>query len=188
MATREKLMTYADYLEAPEEMRRYEIIDGEIRYMSPSPTEDHQRISKNLYRPLDNFVSGRRLGEVYYAPLDIVVSKQPLRTRQPDLMFISRERSSIVQARIVGGPDLIVEILSPANARRDVEAKLKDYAQLSVRECWIVSPEAEAVEVLELAGVTYRRRALYGPDDVLESGVLPGFQLPIRSIFTPAFE
>ncbi|MDA2926918.1 Uma2 family endonuclease [Acidobacteria bacterium AH-259-G07] len=138
MAIQPKILTYSDYLQLPEQMKRYEIIDGEIIYLTPAPKEIHQRILRNLFRPLDHFVRQKRLGVVYFAPLDIIVRKKPLHTRQPDLIFISRELASIVRDQIEGGPDQVVEILSPGKTRTNIENKLKDYAQLTVQECWIV--------------------------------------------------
>ena len=55
--------------------------------------------------------------------------------RQPDLLFVSNENSGILGDRIEGGPDLVVEILSPSNSRVDIDSKLADYAQIGVREC-----------------------------------------------------
>jgi Uma2 family endonuclease len=187
MAIREKVLTYADYLELPETMRRHEIIDGVLTYMTPAPREIHQRISKNLFFPLHRFVQENNLGAIYYAPLDIIVSKDPLRTRQPDLIFISRKRASIIRDQIHGGPDLVVEILSPGNTKSDIQEKLKDYARLTVRECWVVSPEAQTVEVLELVDSKFRRQGLYGLGDTLKSRVLAGLLLPIDPIFAPPF-
>lgn len=184
MTTREKVLTYADYLKAPEEMKRYEIIDGVVCDMSPGPNASHQQILGDLFVLLYNFVRKNRLGRVFLAPLDIVVRTEPLRTRQPDLMFISTKRFVIIHDRVHGGPDLVIEILSPGNTKRHVEGKLGDYVQLGITECWMISPKAQTVEILELAGSTYRRRALYGAGETLESGVLPGLKLPVRSIFT----
>ena len=90
---------------------------------------------------MERFVSEHRLGGVWFAPLDVIVRQEPLRVRQPDLLFVSNENSGILGDRIEGGPDLVVEILSPSNNRVDVDSKLEDYAQIGVRECWIVSPQ-----------------------------------------------
>ena len=83
---------------------------------------------------------------------------------------------------IEGGPDLVVEILSPSNIRRDIEEKLKDYASIDVRECWLVSPEARTVEVLKLSANRLERSGLYGVGDVIRSEVLPELRLKAEEV------
>ncbi len=183
MSITAKPLTYTDYLALPEIKKRYEIIDGELIFMTPAPTERHQRIARALFRLIDGFVVRRGLGEVYFAPLDILVSREPLRTRQPDLLFISRERASIIREQIEGGPDLVIEILSPATSRAQVADKLTDYASIGVRECWIVSPEAQTVEVLELAEGQVKRTGLYGMGDRVVSRALADLNLFVADIF-----
>ncbi len=178
-------LTYQDYLDSPETKARYEIIDGEL-LMAAGPTRSHQTISGNIYRPLQRFVSEHGLGWVWYAPLDVIVRQEPLRVRQPDLLFVSNENSGILGDRIHGGPDLVVEILSPSNTRVDIESKLADYAQIGVRECWIVSPQARTVEALGLESGQYSRLFLSGLGDTVESEILSGFHLPVSQIFQGA--
>ena len=183
MSITAKPLTYADYLAMPEIRQRYEIVEGELVFMTPAPTERHQRIVRTLFRLVDGFVVARGLGEVYFAPLDILVSRDPLKTRQPDLLFISRERASIIHEQIEGGPDLVIEILSPGTSRAQVADKLTDYASIGVRECWIVSPEAQTVEVLELAEGRMKRTGLYGVGDLVVSPTLAGLHLLVADIF-----
>ena len=178
-------LTYRDYLDSPETKARYEIIDGEL-LMAAGPTRSHQTISGNIYRPVQRYVSEHGLGHVWYAPLDVIVRQEPLRVRQPDLLFVSNENSGILSDRIYGGPDLVVEILSPSNSRVDIDSKLADYAQIGVRECWIVSPQARTVEALGLEGGQYSRLSLSGLGDIVESRVLSGFHLPVSQIFEGA--
>lgn len=179
-----KPLTYEDYLALPEIEGRYDIIDGELILMSPAPTSLHQRVLLQLTLRLGPFVLERQLGEIYFAPLDIVIRRRPLRTRQPDLMFIRAERvDAIVKDMIEGAPDLVVEILSPGNTRTQIEKKLKDYASIGVSECWIVSPEARTIEVLRLTKKGWKRQAIYGLGDKLTSSLLPGFSLNVSESF-----
>jgi Uma2 family endonuclease len=176
-------ITFEKYLALPETMQRYELIDGEM-VMSPAPTARHQTVLGNFYRAVFHFVSRRRLGAVLFAPLDIVVQRRPkLRTRQPDLIYVDSARQHILADQIEGGPDLVVEILSPADTRRQVSAKLRDYCKIDVRECWLVSLEAETIEVLQLSAKTIKRLSLYGVGDVLRSRVLPGLALQTKRLF-----
>jgi Uma2 family endonuclease len=178
-----QLLTYEDYLALPEMMQRYEIIDGEM-IMSPAPTSKHQLVVGSLYRSLHSLVRRWRLGVVLLSPLDIIIHRVPrLRTRQPDLIFVSRERQAIIHDQIEGGPDLVIEVLSPSDTRRVIERKLEDYRRIGVRECWMVSIEGETVEVLKLSARGVRRLGLYGPGDVVRSQVLPSLALPIKKIF-----
>ena len=182
MTTQAGALTYADYLNAPETMERFEIIDGEV-VMSARPTLHHQIALGNIYRPVYQFVSGRGLGEVLFAPLDVVVQRSPLRVRQPDILFVSNERAGILGERINGGPDLAVEMLSPSNRGGYLESKLADYARIDVRECWLVSMQSRTVEVLRLEGGEWRLAYVRGPGDRVESVVLAGLDLAVDRIF-----
>ena len=84
-------------------MSRFDIVDGEV-IMSAGPTRPHQIISGNVYRPVYRFASEGGLGEVLYAPVDVVVRQEPLRMRQPDLLFVANENSSILGDRIQRRP------------------------------------------------------------------------------------
>ena len=181
-ATQTTRLTYEEYLKEPTTLARFEIIDGEV-IMSAGPFLEHQAILRQLFLLVHSFVTERNLGEVWFAPLDVIVQQEPLRVRQPDLMFISNENRDIMRERIYGGPDLAVEILSPSNTRSGIESKLADYAQIGVKECWLVSPQARAVEVLSLVDGAWSRLSLHGLGDNVLSGVLPGLELPVSDIF-----
>jgi Uma2 family endonuclease len=98
-------LTYREYLKTPEIKARYDIVDG-VMTMAPAPTVTHQRILLRLVRLLDQFVSEQQLGEVLLAPVDVIIGREPLRTRQPDLLFVSNERASILGDQVEGAPDL----------------------------------------------------------------------------------
>ena len=182
MTLQTQRMTYEEYLKGPEIKARFDIVDGVV-IMAPSPTLEHQKILRQLFRSLDQFVANRDLGDVLFAPLDVLVQRDPLRTRQPDLLFVSSERAGILGQIVEGAPDLVAEILSPSNSRADVEAKLADYALLGVRECWLVSPEARSVEVLVLRQGSWARVGMWGIGDQVQSEVLPGIALPLVELF-----
>ncbi|MCL0065651.1 Uma2 family endonuclease [Dehalococcoidia bacterium] len=173
--------TYGDYLQLPED-KRYELIEGEF-FMVPSPSYQHQSISKELFRALDNYVRSRSLGEVIYAPLDVVLSEENV--LQPDILFVSRERLDIITERnIQGAPDLVVEILSPATAQRDKELKQKLYARFGVREYWLADPSARPIEVLSLAEAGFESVGLYHEGTILVSPLLMGLSIEVRGIFS----
>jgi Uma2 family endonuclease len=178
-----KHLTYADYLSLPEMKARYSIIDGEL-VMDAAPTPSHQTLLLGLVLKLSPFVRERHLGNVFVAPLDIVIRREPLRTRQPDLMFISHWRRSIVGQQVIeGGPDLVIEILSSSNTLSEVQRKLQDYQRVSVREAWIVATQGQTVEVLQLSSDRVDRSGLYGLGDLIVSQVLFELQLTVDEIF-----
>ena len=178
-----KHLTYDVYLAMPEMKQRYSIVDGEL-VMAASPTPDHQTVVQETFVKLDSFVREHRLGRVFLAPLDIVIRRDPLRTRQPDLMFISNARRYIIGMQVIeGGPDLVVEVLSPTNTRQELQEKLQDYQTIGVREAWVVSPQARTVEVLKLSPERIERSGLYGLGDLLASHVLPELHLTVNEIF-----
>ena len=177
-------LTYEEYLKTPETMVRCEVVDGEV--MMAGPSLYHQTISGNINEPVRAFVRSNQLGRVVYAPVDVIVRRDPLRVRQPDLLFVSNERAYILGERIEGGPDLVVEIISPSNTRAEIESRLADYSSLNVRECWLVYPQVHAVEVLRLEGGEWQRAYIRGAGERIESAVLPGLELEITEIFEDA--
>ena len=182
MTTQPKLITYADYLEGPETKERKEIVDG-VLIMFAAPTLNHQTLLNRVFVPSYLFVSQRELGQIWCAPVDVIVQQEPLRARQPDIVFVSNERSEILGERIEGGPDLVVEILSPSNNRTYISEKLADYARINVRECWLVSLRTRTVEILRLEAGEWQRAYIRGVGERIESAVLPGLELEIAGIF-----
>jgi Uma2 family endonuclease len=189
MAVDIQKLTYEDYLAMPAMHQRYEIIDGELM-MAASPIPIHQWIIGNIYRVLHTFVSLHRLGIVLMAPLDIVIRRDPLRTRQPDLLFLSAARSGITEGAQLRGlqllqqaPDLVIAILSPTNARRDINQKIEDYRSIGVLEGWIVSPEAFTVEVVRLSAEGLQTVDIFGTGMTVRSEVLAGLSLPVAEVF-----
>jgi Uma2 family endonuclease len=181
-----KHLTYDAYLAMPEMKQRYSILDGELM-LAASPTPPHQAIVIEIAMKLTPFVREHHLGGLFIAPLDIVIRREPLRTRQPDVMFIGREQHFIIGSQVIeGAPDLVIEVLSPTNTRQELRGKLDDYRTIGVREAWVVSPEARTVEVLQLTPAM-QRLGLYGLGDLLASQVLPDLRLTVDDIF-PEFD
>ena len=95
MTLQTQRLTYKEYLKLPEMRARYDIVDGEL-VRSPSPTTRHQQLLRKVFLILHQFVTEHQLGEVLFAPLDVLIQRQPLRTRQPDFLFVSNEGLSIL--------------------------------------------------------------------------------------------
>lgn len=187
MATRSKEIkvkkryTYEDYLKTPDDVR-YELIEGEL-LLTPSPGAKHQRILGNIYVKIRQYVEERNMGEVFLAPFDIVLGNENV--FEPDILFVSKENSGIItEANIQGAPDLIIEILSPSTAYRDLVKKKRIYAEFGVKEYWIVDPEEKTVEVYGLENNRFRLRGSYSSDGVIASFLLKGLRIPVQEILT----
>ena len=173
-------LTYEDYRKTPED-ERYELLDGDLVTAS-APNIAHQRISGRLGRWLAAFVEEKGLGEVFRAPTDVVLSDTDV--VQPDILFVSGDRADIITADDVqGAPDLVVEVLSPATARRDWRDKLDLYSKHGVREFWLADPQTEIVWVLLPNEDSPKVTAIYGKGDTLTSPMLEGFTLDLDQIF-----
>lgn len=186
-----KTLSFDEWQALPETKRRCEVVDG-VLLMPPGPMPEHQWLGLVISRRMSLFAEARELGVALAAPCDVVIRREPLRVRQPDVLFISAARGSIRRpadlvglSRIDTPPDLVVEILSPSNTRRQVEEKLADYRSIGVLEGWLVNFPARTVEVLRLSGDGVTVLGGYGMEDVLRSGVLPGFELAVADIFEP---
>src|SRR5262245_26772724 len=125
-------LTYEDYLRIPDDGKRHEIIDG-VHYVTAAPFIRHQRLVMRLSLCLGVHVRDHGLGELLAAPTDVVLSPHDI--VQPDLLFISSERSAIVEDKNVqGAPDLVIEILSERNRRLDEVIKRQAYERFGARE------------------------------------------------------
>jgi Uma2 family endonuclease len=99
-------------------------------------------------------------------------------------MFISNARRFIIGPQVIeGGPDLVIEILSPSNTRRDLKEKLRDYQSIDVREAWVAATQGQTVEVLQLSSERIERSGLYGLGDRIVSQVLCELQLIVDEVF-----
>ena len=187
----QKLLTYDAYIEEmltqPPTRQPCEILDG-VRHMPPSPRPLHQIILDNL---LDLLHDARRAGaqiRTLSSPLDLLIRRDPLRVREPDLFVMTTaryidNRVSDMPGPITVSPELVVEVLSPSESRRSVDSKIADFQAIGVQECWIVSPEAETVEVLALSQTEVRTDAVYSPGSELRSITFTDIVLNVEAIF-----
>ena len=182
-ATSNVKFTYEDYELFPDDGRRHELIDGE-HYVTPSPFAKHQKIVVNFTLLLGPPIKERKLGELFVAPFDVVLSD--LDVVQPDLLFVSAERAEIVtEKHLRGAPDLAVEVLSESTRRTDEIVKRKLYERFGVSEYWVVDPVLESVKVYRLEDGAFRRTAELTAEagDTLESHLFPGLVIPLAEIF-----
>jgi Uma2 family endonuclease len=173
---------YEDYLNLPDDGRRYEIIEG-VLYGTNAPDIDHQFTVIKLATQLENFVTAHKLGYVLTAPFEVHLS-ETTRPVQPDILFIKAEKWPGPGAKFFeGAPNLIVEVLSTRTTRTDRSVKFNAYEQAGVPEYWIVNPKTRSVEVFTLSGGEYALVNEFVADEVIESVELAGLAITTNKLF-----
>lgn len=173
--------TYADYAAIPEDGKRYEVLKG-VLYMSPAPTPGHQSISVRLVAFLFQFVEAAGIGRVFHAPTDVELA--PGDIVQPDVfVLLNTSLEQIGEKRIFGGPDLVIEVLSPSTMSDDLHGKRDAYERAQVSEYWIVNPGERVVELFVLDNGMYRSLGAFQGDDVLPTQIVPDWSVPVERLF-----
>lgn len=172
-------LTHEDYLAWPDD-ERWEIIDGKAYCMTPAPSFKHQRIVGAIYRTVANALAGGPC-VVGIAPTDVVLSDHDV--VQPDV-FVVCDQKKINDQNIRGAPDLVVEVMSPATARKDRWEKKGLYERTGVLEYILVDPDGRYVEryLLDADG-RFDRGEVFSPDQVLLLKSIESIALPIYEIF-----
>jgi Uma2 family endonuclease len=177
-------LTYDDFVQFPDDGKRHELIDGE-HYVTPSPSTRHQRISGNLHLLIGNWLEQHRIGQVFYAPYDVVFSDVDI--VEPDLLYLSNERAAqvVTEKHAKGVPELVIEIASPSTRRRDETIKRRLYERAGVSEYWVVDPELDVVRVYRREAGGFGRPIELSREagDVLSTPLLPGLELPLARVF-----
>jgi Uma2 family endonuclease len=173
-------MTLDEYLSGPEEMRRRELVWGEVRE-PPSPYVAHQRVITRIATLLDAHVRQRDLGTVLVAPVDVILDAANALVVQPDVMFISRARTEIIRDFVWGAPDLVIEVASRGTTGFDRTRKLGWYRQFGVRECWLVDFVPHGVTVVSFHGLEGSRTVR--EDERILSEVLPEFEHAANALY-----
>lgn len=190
--------TYAEYSIWPDD-ERWELIDGIAYNMSPAPTSTHQDISSNLAGELYIFLKNRSC-KVFSAPFDIHFPEYPVQDFnsidtivQPDISVIC-DPDKIIEKGCLGAPDLIIEILSPSTAKKDMHEKFHLYEKHGVKEYWIVDPGNKYIRIFHLQNDdkntgSYDDGILIPPADwreensIAASAVLDGFKIDTAELF-----
>lgn len=137
-----KRMTEEEFVEwywKTDETVRAEWVDGEVIMMSPDNIR-HNRNEGLMYSVLRDYVALKKLGHVFYSRIQCRLPVRPSR-REPDILFVSKERESIVQDTFINGPpDFALEIVSLSSSERDFRVKYYEYEEAGIREYWIVQP------------------------------------------------
>ena len=186
--------SFADYC-GWQIQERIELFKGKIAKMVPAPTSFHQGIITNLLVKSSNFISQKKKKKkhackIFTAPFDVRLplynkteDKEITTVVQPDIVVIC-DKNKIDKRGCLGAPDLIVEVLSKATAKKDVGIKFRLYEEAGVKEYWIVSPGEHVVTawLLDEQG-KYSNAKMYSEDDTLISRVIVGLEIELKEIF-----
>ena len=174
--------TYDDYAALPDDGKRYEIVDGVLYMTPPSPNGFHQGATNLFSTYLTIHIQFTGLGRVYAGPLDVELATGTV--VQPDvLVLLNSNLHKITFSRIIGAPDLAIEVSSPGTVKQDKNTKLKAYALAGVSEYWIADPKAHTVEVLLLEDGAYRSAGVFSGEQTLPSRVVPNFPIQVEQFF-----
>jgi len=180
------IYSYADYLTwTMDEM--VELIKGRIFKMNAAPKRIHQKVSGIIFVELFQFLKGK-ICEVYEAPFDV---RLPVKSKknedvftvvQPDICVIC-DKGKLDDAGCIGAPDLIVEILSKGNNKKELKNKYEVYEESGVHEYWIVQPEEQTLLIYTLVNGKYVPSKLFTTGDIVNSRIIKGFALNLDDVF-----
>jgi Uma2 family endonuclease len=181
--------TYADYLTWKFE-EAVELIKGKIMPMA-APSRRHQDISREVNGVFYNHFKKHSCA-FYAAPFDVRLfdkrksakaNKEVFSVVQPDICIIC-DREKLDDKGCIGAPDLIVEILSPGNSKKEMKTKKLLYEENAVREYWIIDPERENVfQFLLTENEGYARPSIYVSDEVLDCSIFPDLHIDLKEVF-----
>ena len=187
-----KRYTYADYLTWMDDVRR-ELYNGFIKLMTPAPSRRHQEISTHFIR-IYSWYLFRKECRLYHAPSDVRFPKerksqddqQVYTVLQPDL-YIVCDLSKLDDRGCLGAPDMVIEIVSAQNSKRDVRDKFDIYQEHGVREYWIVNPNDENVTVFVLDDTSkFQFVGMYAGDDKIPVNIFNGdLKIDLTEVFLP---
>jgi Uma2 family endonuclease len=179
--TAQPRVSFTDLQHTPDDGRRYELYDGEVRVV-PAPIPLHQVVVQNLKRALEAYADAHG-GVSFISPIDIVFSEYDV--VQPDIVFFSQARRHLIDLHVAirHRPDLVVEVLSPSTSSHDRGKKLRMFARFGVPEYWIVDPELACLEVHRLERGTYRLTQTASGDDEVRSVTLEALTFPVGDAF-----
>lgn len=180
-----KTYTYADYLLWKFD-EQVELIKGKIFKMSPAPNSIHMRLNLNLIRNLSTFFNGHSC-QLFTAPYDIVLNnskskKNPKSVVQPDLGVIC-DLTKLDINRCNGAPDLVIEILSPGNSKKEMKIKYELYEENEVKEYWIVDPDHETISIFILENTKFKPLKPFTTDEIFSSSLYPNLKINVEEIF-----
>lgn len=174
--------TWSDYQTWPDD-ERWEIIGGTAHAMSPAPSTQHQSVTGSLFARLHANLTGKPC-RPFIAPTDVKLSDANI--VQPDILVVC-DSSKITPSHIEGAPDLVIEVLSPATATRDLREKKALYEKSGVPEYIVVDPmEHYAIRFLLGTDGSYDKGGVVAADEKLVFATLDGIEIPLWEVFDVA--
>lgn len=187
---KDKLWTFEDLdneLIFPNDlMVKIEILDYKI-YVMPDPTTKHQLILGNIHTFLNMYVLQNKLGNVYPAPISMLMNTG--KTLKPDIVFIVKKNvEKVTDKGIDFVPNLVIEVISPANYKKLREKKKQEYADFGVLEYWEVYPNKQQIKIDTLSEdeegkPVYTLFSSATKKGIVKSNVLEGFELDLENVF-----
>jgi Uma2 family endonuclease len=175
------LLTYEDYACLPADGKRHEVLEGEL-IMNPAPNLSHQGVSRNLEFILLQHIKEKESGFLYYAPVDVILDDHTI--VQPDLVFIAKERSSILGSRgVEGPPDLVIEIHSSSTMRTDRVSKFQIYARFGIEWYWMLDPQARVMEEYARSPEGYIKVSEHGGKSLFKPALFPGLSIDLGQVW-----
>ncbi|GIN73182.1 hypothetical protein J14TS2_36570 [Bacillus sp. J14TS2] len=177
-------LSYAQYMELEDDIQ-YEVIDGQIYNMSPSPNVKHQAIAMELATEFNLFFRNQKcmvLGEMDVCLCGKRDVTQENEWVKPDIMIVC-DKTKIQENYISGAPDLIVEILSKSTAKIDKMIKFNRYQRAGVKEYWIVDPAHEIIDIYKLENNLYKQGGTYANNEVINVGIVDDLSINLKDVF-----
>ncbi len=183
-----KTYSYADYL-TWKFQERLELIKGQIFKMSPAPNTFHQRVAANLHGIM--FANFKKHScNLFFAPFDVRLLDKKKSTAntdiytvvQPDLCVIC-DPSKLDEKGAIGGPDLVIEILSPGNSKKEMKYKYDLYEEAKVKEYWIVNPADKTVFIFVLKENQFVGQHPLIEEDTIKSILFPELDFILEEVF-----
>jgi Uma2 family endonuclease len=182
--------TFADYLTWWDDKRR-ELFDGCVHLMSPAPALSHATVVGNVYTDLKNYIRNRKGAcKVFTAPFDVRLpgngEKEDNRIYtvvQPDICLVCNPEK-LDERGCIGAPDMIVEVLSPATLKYDMNDKYRIYEAAGVKEYWTIAPKDKSVIVFLLQeNGEYAEGIMYSEKSNIPVQSLPGLEIKADELF-----
>lgn len=176
-----KTWTVSDYLNLNENDIKSEIINAEL-IMTPAPAIYHQKILREVFLQLNEFIKKYNLGEILFSPVDVFFDQ--INVFQPDIVFIEKQNLKIIKEHgIEGAPDLVVEVISPTNSYIDRYSKKAKYEEFGVKEYWIVDPGNKTLEIFVLKEGVYELFLFLAEDGKVFSKLLKEVNFELFNIW-----
>jgi Uma2 family endonuclease len=173
--------TYSHYAALPDDGQRYEIVNG-VLIIAPAPSPEHQSIAVRLAYYVFPHVDLAGIERLFTAPVDVELGLKNV--FQPDIVVVlNAHLNRVADKKIIGAPDMVVEIASPSTAVFDRPTKYEKYAHAGITEYWIVKPATRTIEVLVLEGEEYRSLGIFNGQATVPSQILPDLSVRVEQLF-----